>query len=190
MWASSPSDCVKEGEGGASITGIPLKASDVLQFWKRAPNLNTCYSDMVRHKLQQTRKSRGPGSRVAGAEPVEACPVAVRQTQAVPQNVGAHLKPLTRPWQRSQIPIVWPEPDLCCCASRPGCFSTCSVSPWRAICLHISLHWETKKSSTGHGMSPWNTSKVSAHETGYEICGRLTQRISEQDVLRVFYFHA
>lgn len=66
IWASIPSDCVKQGGEGASITGIPLKLWDVLQFWKRAPNLNTCSSDIVRHKLTQTRKSRGLGVRLQG----------------------------------------------------------------------------------------------------------------------------
>lgn len=51
---------------------------------------------MVKHRPTQTRKSWGPQSRVAGAEPVEARPVAARQMQAVTANVGAHLKPLTR----------------------------------------------------------------------------------------------
>lgn len=125
------------------FAGIALKPWDVLRPWQRAPNLNTCYSDMVKHKLTPTHKSWRPGVGLQGL--VEACPVAVRQMQAVTQNVGAHLKPLTRSYRpdRTQNSVA----GLC-----PPFPLNNTVHEWldpRPLCLHIQRHRQ--------GVSPSNT---------------------------------
>lgn len=57
------------------------------------------------------------------------------------------------------------------------------LGPWKTICmsgtdaLPLRLGALTGTSSTGQGMSPWNTSKVSSHETGYGRHCQMTPRI-------------
>lgn len=106
--------------------------------------------------------------------------------QAVTQNVGAHLKPLTRFLRKKpdSYHTDWNPPALLCqhpwTSSSILHFPLDTESHSALAARHTSImysQWETQTSSTGQGLSPWNTSKVSSHETSYEICGQLTQRI-------------
>lgn len=78
------------GGARASITGPCLRAGDGLQPWQRAPHLNTCYSDAVKHMPTPLVNPGGQG--VGLREPVEACPVAAGQMQAATENARGRSK--------------------------------------------------------------------------------------------------
>lgn len=101
--------CEVQG-GGASITGIPLKPWAVLQPWQRAPNLNTCYSDMVRHKPTPTHKSWRPGSQVARACGSKPC--SCETDAGCHARCGCPFKIINEVLSQRSIPIACPEPSL------------------------------------------------------------------------------
>lgn len=136
---------------------------------------------MVKHKPTQTRKSQGPGSQVAGAEPVEARPVATRQMQAVTQNVGAHLKPLTRSWERSWIPIIRTQPSL-----RLILFPLLPLGPWITLFISGQTHFHyvfALRHADKFNRARHVSMKPKQSGISYEIHSQLTHRVRVNKML-------
>lgn len=107
----------KVGGGRASITGICLKPWDVLRPWQRAPNLNACYTDMVKHMPMLTRKSQGPGSRVSRA--CRNMPLWLRDRCRLSQKCWCPFKTINKIWRKK-------ETDSHCIPAFPSL----SSGPW------------------------------------------------------------
>lgn len=142
-------------------------------FTVLVPNLDTCYSDMVKHHPTQTHKSRAWESGCKG----HACgstPCSCETDAGCHTKCGCPFKTINK----ALILIIWTEPN-----QHPRPLSSLLYFPLAPdthstlVAGHTSIMSETQMSSTGQGMSLWNTSKVSSHETSYGIHGQLTQRI-------------
>lgn len=111
----------------------------------------------------------GLGVRLQG--PVEASPVAARQMQAVIQDVGAHLKSLTRSWAKGWCLLHVLNQAYSLLPSFM-CFTGIK------LCLNDWTHLNVC-------MSSLNTSKIRKNT---KICGQLTQIILKY--LLMFHFYA